>query len=72
MADLKCKADVLAAAVAELGEAILEDTREAHQCFEAMSDSPLTDYSEPQRKKYCFHSRRILSGPMALTEEAFR
>ena len=72
MADLKRKADALAAAVADLSETINEDTKEAHQRFEAMSDIPLTDYSEPPRKKYSFHSRRILDGAMNLSEEAFR
>ena len=66
------KAAALAFAIADLCESIQEQTEESHQRFLSMSETPLTEYSEPPRKKYSFHSRRILRASMRLTDESFR
>ena len=66
------KATALAAAVADLCEAINEETETSHKRFKTMSEAPLTEYTEPPRKKYNFHSRRILGASMRLTDESFR
>ena len=66
------KAMALASAIGDLCQSIHEQNEESHKRFKAMSDTPLTEYSEPPKKKYSFHSRRILNASMRLTDESFR